>query len=252
MIAAETLTVPITRSLARHFHGGSFRPPAPARTHGKAAILDTVGCALGALKEERVRNIARGLSKAAATTAPDLGWGHDRRLSVLDAIMVNATFAHVLEMDDVHKASKVHAGAVVVPAALTLGAWLKAPGGRVLDAVIGGYEVAHRIGRGFGVKAHRVRGWHATSTCGIFGAAAAAAFLMELDEDAFASALGLAGTQAAGVLAFTADGAENKPFHAGSAARAGVLRSEEHTSELQSLMRNSYAVFCLKKKTKKQ
>src|SRR3546814_9363511 len=57
MIAAETLTVPITRSLARHFHGGSFRPPAPARTHGKAAILDTVGCALGALKEERVRNI---------------------------------------------------------------------------------------------------------------------------------------------------------------------------------------------------
>src|SRR3546814_7094632 len=27
-------------------------------------------------------------------------------------------------------------------------------------------------------------------------------------------------------------------------------RSEEHTSELQSLMRNSYAVFCLKKKTK--
>src|SRR3546814_5220357 len=29
-------------------------------------------------------------------------------------------------------------------------------------------------------------------------------------------------------------------------------RSEEHTSELQSLMRNSYAVFCLKKKTKKE
>src|SRR3546814_4232598 len=106
MIAAGTLTVPITRSLARHFHGGSFRPPAPARTHGKAAILDTVGRALGALKEERVRNIARGLSKAAATTAPDLGWGHDRRLSVLDAIMVNATFAHVLEMDEDRKSTR--------------------------------------------------------------------------------------------------------------------------------------------------
>src|SRR3546814_8510349 len=34
-------------------------------------------------------------------------------------------------------------------------------------------------------------------------------------------------------------------------AGLGVLRSEEHTSELQSLMRISYAVFCLKKKTKK-
>src|SRR3546814_4450009 len=34
-------------------------------------------------------------------------------------------------------------------------------------------------------------------------------------------------------------------------ARAVALRSEEHTSELQSLMRISYAVFCLKKKTKR-
>src|SRR3546814_4355432 len=31
-----------------------------------------------------------------------------------------------------------------------------------------------------------------------------------------------------------------------------IRRSEEHTSELQSLMRNSYAVFCLKKKTQKK
>src|SRR3546814_4517782 len=35
----------------------------------------------------------------------------------------------------------------------------------------------------------------------------------------------------------------------GDHARGGDFRSEEHTSELQSLMRNSYAVFCLKKKT---
>src|SRR3546814_5696964 len=35
-------------------------------------------------------------------------------------------------------------------------------------------------------------------------------------------------------------------------AAQSVLRSEEHTSELQSLMRISYAVFCLKKKKKKQ
>src|SRR3546814_1254733 len=40
-------------------------------------------------------------------------------------------------------------------------------------------------------------------------------------------------------------------LHVGDHRRAGhVLRSEEHTSELQSLMRISYAVFCLKKKNK--
>src|SRR3546814_5578494 len=36
----------------------------------------------------------------------------------------------------------------------------------------------------------------------------------------------------------------------GSVDRAVIARSEEHTSELQSLMRISYAVFCLKKKKK--
>src|SRR3546814_1560292 len=39
---------------------------------------------------------------------------------------------------------------------------------------------------------------------------------------------------------------------AGGPDRRGQRRSEEHTSELQSLMRSSYAVFCLKKKKKKK
>src|SRR3546814_8414095 len=42
------------------------------------------------------------------------------------------------------------------------------------------------------------------------------------------------------------DGAATRRF----AFRDAGTRSEEHTSELQSLMRNSYAVFCLKKKKK--
>src|SRR3546814_7359444 len=54
------------------------------------------------------------------------------------------------------------------------------------------------------------------------------------------------------------DGDRHQPFIASDAvigmndqiARSQRLRSEEHTSELQSLMRISYAVFCLKQKTK--
>src|SRR3546814_3056124 len=44
------------------------------------------------------------------------------------------------------------------------------------------------------------------------------------------------------------DGNSEKP----ALLNAAMARSEEHTSELQSLMRISYAVFCLKKKTKKK
>src|SRR3546814_1179975 len=43
-----------------------------------------------------------------------------------------------------------------------------------------------------------------------------------------------------------------KPIYSYSLSLLGFWRSEEHTSELQSLMRISYAVFCLKKKKKKK
>src|SRR3546814_6019854 len=57
--------------------------------------------------------------------------------------------------------------------------------------------------------------------------------------------LGLADRQVREDLAVELDAGELQAVH-----EHRVGRSEEHTSELQSLMRISYAVFCLKKKTK--
>jgi 2-methylcitrate dehydratase PrpD len=88
---------------------------------------------------------------------------------------------------------------------------------------VAGYEVMIRVSLGTGPAASRLRGWHLTGTCGTFGAAAAAASLLRLSPEAAAWALGLAGTQAAGLWAFTADGAWSKRFHPGRAAQSGVL-----------------------------
>jgi 2-methylcitrate dehydratase PrpD len=126
-------------------------------------------------------------------------------------------------MDDVHKIAKTHAGAVLVPAAVSLGEMLKSPGKDLILAVALGYEVALRIGMGIGATSHRLKGWHATGTCGIFGSAAAAAVLFRFDKDKVISTLGLAGTQASGLWAFTEDGASCKKFHAGKAAHGGLL-----------------------------
>ena len=75
-------------------------------------------------------------------------------------------------------------------------------------------------------SATRLRGWHLTGVCGPFGAAAACASLMKLDAEQCAWALGLAGTQGAGLWAFNADGTMSKRLHAGKAAHSGVLAAE--------------------------
>ena len=114
----------------------------------------------------------------------------------------------------------------VVPAAIALGEALDAPGALLELAVAAGYELMIRTSLALDPSAARLRGWHLTGICGPLGAAAAAAVLLGLDAERTAWALGLAGTQSAGLFAFNADGAMSKRLHPGFAARAGVAAAE--------------------------
>ncbi len=131
---------------------------------------------------------------------------------------------HIHETDDLHRASVVHPGCVVVPAAWILAQRLGLRGHALLRAVIWGFEAACRIGTSVGPAHYRV--WHNTATCGPFGSAAAAAALLGLSEDRFVWALGNAGTQASGLWAFMAESAMSKHLHAGRAAEAGLLAGD--------------------------
>jgi 2-methylcitrate dehydratase PrpD len=95
----------------------------------------------------------------------------------------------------------------------------------LLAAVVLGYEVAGRVGTAVN-PAHRRRGFHSTGTVGIFGAAAAAAYLRRLPPEQFARALGIAGSAAAGLFEFVSDGSTSKHFHGGHAAMSGVLAAD--------------------------
>jgi len=214
----------ITEELAKFAFAHPYSQlPAQVVQNTKECIIDTLSGALAAASYPDVSGIIKSLLAFEKDQTTSLVWGTNKRTSLQTALLLNGTMGHTTEMDDVHKLAKTHVGAIVVPASLTLGEYLGATGTEVLRAVALGYEIALRIGIGIGASSHRLMGWHATGTCGIFASAAAAALLLQLDEAKFVSALGLAGTQASGLWAFAADGASCKKFHAGKAAHGGVL-----------------------------
>ncbi len=140
-----------------------------------------------------------------------------------DAFALGA-LTHILETDDLHRASVTHPGCVVPPVVLALGSRQRANGTELLRAVLHGYEAMCRVGNAVGPAHYRI--WHNTATCGPFGSAMAAACLIGLDDAATRDALGNAGTQSSGLWQFLDTGAMSKHLHAGRAAEAGLLAAE--------------------------
>jgi 2-methylcitrate dehydratase PrpD len=146
--------------------------------------------------------------------------GRGRRTSALLAALANGAQGHALDFDDTHLASIVHGSAPVAPAVLAMAEWRRRPGARALEAFVAGFEVETRIGRVIGPML-AARGWHVTALLGHFGAAAAAGKLLGLTAPELGQALGIAGTQAAGLEQSL--GTMCKPLHPGKAAMNGLL-----------------------------
>ncbi|MDD1763143.1 MAG: MmgE/PrpD family protein, partial [Methanobacteriaceae archaeon] len=157
-----------------------------------------------------------------------LNYGHEStvighgKASALEASLANGIFAHALDLDDGHRWAQLHPGACVMPAALSLCEKYGKNGCEFINSVVVGYEVTIMLGLMVN-PGHRRRGFHSTGTCGTFGAAAAASNILNLDQEQTMDALGLAGTQAAGLLESDHSGSMGKHLHTGRAAQSGVL-----------------------------
>ena len=125
--------------------------------------------------------------------------GHAARLPAVSAALINGAAAHALDFDDVNLAMPGHPSVAILPGLLALAEERGASGEDVLTAFVAGYELQCRIGRIIAPGHYDVLGFHGTATVGSFGAAAACAHLLGLDRTKFAVALGIAGTQAAGL-----------------------------------------------------
>ena len=211
-----------TRFLARRVATLRFdHLPRRVVDHAKACVLDWIGSALcgsdsptAAAALSCVRQMA---GRGGATLV-----GARRGAPPFGAAFYNGAVAAVDEIDDVHEDASLHPGIVAIPAALAVAEDRGASGKDLLTAVVTGYDAVARVARAAGASHYAY--WHTTGTCGTFGAAAAAGRILGLEPSAMTMALGLAGTQAAGLWESLNDEATMaKHLHSAKAASSGVL-----------------------------
>lgn len=195
--------------------------PEEVKTRFRMFILDYLGVALTGSYSKSSQIIA-GVVESVGGNPTATVIGRDFKANALLGALVNGTTGHAIEMDDDHRTSVLHPAVAVIPAALAAAELVGAKGDKLIEGVICGYELMCRIGDAF-LGTMYDEGFHPTGACGVFGAAAAAGKIFGLDRTQMIAALGVAGTQAAGLEEWKSDGSWIKRLHPGKSAEAGVL-----------------------------
>lgn len=198
--------------------------PEAAREAAARSLLDTLACGVAGLAEASSRILLEVVGLGAAG-GPCTAIGLDRTVALREAALINGALAHALDFDDTHDEAVLHPGVAVIPAALATAETLAASGSQLLDAIVVGYDVHVRVALA-ATQAPGHTGWHYTSACGIFGAAAAAGRLLGLPAARMADAFGLACAQASGTLQSEHDGSWAKRLQPGVAAAGGLLAAQ--------------------------
>lgn len=210
----------ITRTLARFVVESRYAAiPEATRHQGRRTFLNWLGCTIGGSRHAAVETALAALAPVAGPAQATLP-GRGERLDILNAALVNGIASHVFDFDDTHLETVIHPAGPVASALLALAEYRPVAGEAFLHALILGVEVECRIGNSV-YPEHYDTGWHITGTTGVFGAAAACARLLGLDEQRMTWALGIAATQSSGLREMF--GTMCKPFHPGNAARNGLL-----------------------------
>jgi 2-methylcitrate dehydratase PrpD len=214
----------VTRALADFVEHTCWTDiPVPVRHEATRCLVNYFAAALAGCADDGIDQAVAVYGQFRAGEAAGL-IGRTERTDVLNAAALNAMSANVHDFDDTHVPTIIHPTAPVAAAlfALAESAPQSAPlsGQRALLALVLGIEIECRLGNAVS-PAHYRRGWHITSTCGVFGAAAAAAAAMQLDAVRVGWAFGHASAQSCGLVETL--GTMSKSLSVGNAARNGVL-----------------------------
>jgi 2-methylcitrate dehydratase PrpD len=237
---------PYTRGIAGFVAGLRYEDiPAEVIARIKLLILDALGCAIFGtdLEWSRILRSTLGALDASESCAV---WGTGERLSAPHAALVNGALVQSFELDDVHRAGVLHCGAVTLPGLIAIAEMRTGMSGRdFLRAAVAGYEVGPRVGLCMGPE-HIGQGWHSGATVGVFSAAAGSAAGLRLAAAQVVHALGIAGTQSAGLMA-AQYGAMVKRMHAGRSAQSGLygaLLAEAGFTGIADVFESPYGGFC--------
>ena len=209
----------VTESLARHVVATRWEDiPLQVRHQAKRSLINFFAVTLAGCRSGPVEIALRSLADFSGGRQVTV-IGRTERLDALSAAFLNAACANVDDFCDTHVATVIHPTAPVAAALLAYAEWRQASGPDLLLALILGNEVQARIGLAIS-PSHYARGWHITSTCGVFGATAGSGKLAALGERQMVSALGMAATQSAGLCECL--GTAAKSVGVGNAARNGL------------------------------
>ena len=209
----------VSGTLAKLVASTTWDDIAPHAHEAKRSILNFFATALGSANDPVVTRALAALQPfTGAATSGVIG--RSERLDAMAASFLNAISANLLDYDDTHPQTIIHPTAPVMAAITALAEGRNIPGQDFITAFILGVEVECRIGNAVS-PAHYARGWHITSTCGIFGAAAACGRLLGLSQGQIANAIGIAASQSAGNVENLPSSAKN--VSVGNAARNGLF-----------------------------
>ena len=209
----------VTESLARFVVTTRWDDiPSPVRHQAKRSLINFFAVALAGCRTGPVEIALRSLAEFSGCKQATVV-GRAERMDLLSAAFLNAASANVHDYCDTHLRTVIHPTAPVAPAVLALAEWRRLSGSDLLLAFVLGNEIQARIGLAIS-PSHYNRGWHITSTCGVFGAAAGAGKLLGLDARQLVSALGTASTQSSGLCECL--GMPAKSVSVGNAARNGL------------------------------
>lgn len=235
-----------TRTLAEYVAGLSYKTiPQEVISHIKLSFIDSLGCALFGSTLPWGKIITSFTSELGKGKGAII-WGNGAEVPPTSAPLANGTLIHSFELDDLHRVGVIHPGSEAIPAADALVRHARRIDGKqLITAVVAGYEVGCRVGMTGGAAQLR-RGFHPSATSGTFAAGAAAAKMLRLNPAKTVHALGIAGTQAAGLMA-AQHSSMVKRMHAGRSAQAGVygaLLAARGFTGIEDILEAPYGGFC--------
>jgi 2-methylcitrate dehydratase PrpD len=209
----------VTETLARFVADTRWEDiPKEARHEAKRALLNFFAVAIAGCRTEPIEIALKSLAEFSGGRQATIV-GRPERIDALSAAFLNAAEANVFDYCDTHLPTVVHPTSPLAPALLSLAELRRVTGPDLLLAFVLGFEIECRVG-GAVSPGHYPRGWHITSTCGVFGSAAGAAKLLGLAADRIVWAIGNASTQSAGLCECL--GWPAKSVSVGNAARNGL------------------------------
>ncbi len=223
--------------------------PPQVVARAKGIVLDGLGCGLYGSDVPWTRIMRSVIGRLEPDGGTASIWGHGQTASPANAALINGTMIQGYELDDAHINGHLHGCAAVLPAVIAaaeLVGTAQVSGKRLLTGILAGFEIGPRVGQSMRGENMLLNGWHSGGIVSPFPAAIAAGVILGLDSGQMFHALGVAGTQACGLMA-AQYGSMVKRMHHAKGAQSGLyaaLLARDGFTGIEDVFEQPYGGYC--------